>query len=265
MSTHRLGHHNLVVSIECKDHGRKIDVPHIDAFRTKCERTGINQGVVVSRLGFTKAALESAESFNIRCITLRDIEKLDWCLAQGFASRLRGFRDVKVRVDFGVEPSVPWTLFHVDGSPISPKILESMLHTAINSMPPDQHWAVNDGVKIRVDVEDPQSWKSVLSTGEEYVVTKAFIAATVHIVETFVPLSFHSYRDEKSQEAISTAARGVFSAGNNKFAITIAGRPDGTKGIIVSNLGPTKSDDSTTKAGRRARGATRKSRKVLNR
>jgi Restriction endonuclease len=45
-------HHTVVIGIECKDRARPVGVPDVEAFHTKCQHAGINQGVIVSTSGF---------------------------------------------------------------------------------------------------------------------------------------------------------------------------------------------------------------------
>ena len=76
--TFSMQHHELIVAL-CRDRSRKVGVPEIEAFKKKCERTGIHRGIIVSSLGFSKSALEKARTMDIGCFTLSQIEKFDWC------------------------------------------------------------------------------------------------------------------------------------------------------------------------------------------
>jgi hypothetical protein len=72
------GHHKMLISIECKDYSRKVGVNLIEAFKTKCENTGIAKGIYVSVLGFSSPALIKAKFFEIDCYTLAQAENLHW-------------------------------------------------------------------------------------------------------------------------------------------------------------------------------------------
>lgn len=63
-------HHEVRVALECRDRSRKVGVPEIEAFHAKCQRTGVDQGIVVSSQGFTRTAQIKAEAWNIRCLML---------------------------------------------------------------------------------------------------------------------------------------------------------------------------------------------------
>jgi ethanolamine ammonia-lyase small subunit len=58
-------HHELVIALECRDLSRKIDVGAVEAFRSKCEHTGINSGIIVSARGFSKSAIQKATHYGI--------------------------------------------------------------------------------------------------------------------------------------------------------------------------------------------------------
>jgi hypothetical protein len=81
--TFSMQHHELIVALECRDRSRKVGVPEIEAFKKKCERTGIHRGIIVSSLGFRKSALEKARMMDIGCFRLGEIEKFDWCQTPG--------------------------------------------------------------------------------------------------------------------------------------------------------------------------------------
>src|SRR4051794_29899547 len=50
--TRRHGHHLIRTALECKDTGRTVGVPQVEAFAKKCEKTGIHHPVIVSSSGF---------------------------------------------------------------------------------------------------------------------------------------------------------------------------------------------------------------------
>jgi predicted helicase len=93
-------HHELVIALECRDHSRKIDVGAVEAFRSKCEHTGINSGIIVSARGFYKPAIQKAASYDIRCLTLDEAESFDWCPASGVETFLREIRGSNLTVLF---------------------------------------------------------------------------------------------------------------------------------------------------------------------
>ena len=81
--TFSLIHHTMVVALECRDRSRKVGVPDIEAFRSKCDRTGIHRAIIVSATGFTKTALAKAEAYEVACLGLEEADRFNWCLAPG--------------------------------------------------------------------------------------------------------------------------------------------------------------------------------------
>src|SRR4051794_22217478 len=72
-------HHEITVAIECRDRSRPVGSNAIEEFRSKCESTGIHSGIIVSPKGFSRPAIRKAAHYNIRCLTLEEIERFDWC------------------------------------------------------------------------------------------------------------------------------------------------------------------------------------------
>jgi len=52
-------------AIECRDYNGKIDVTHVDGFGSKLADVGANKGILVSRKGFTKTAIQKARRLGI--------------------------------------------------------------------------------------------------------------------------------------------------------------------------------------------------------
>jgi hypothetical protein len=76
-------HHEVIIAIECKDRSRPIGVPDVEAFHTKCQHTGVNQGVIVSTSGFANTARTKADLLGIRCLDIEEVPSFNWMLAEG--------------------------------------------------------------------------------------------------------------------------------------------------------------------------------------
>lgn len=61
------GHH-MVVSVECRDRGRRSDVQWVEEMKTKHERLPTNALVLISSSGFTKEAETVAQAYGIETI-----------------------------------------------------------------------------------------------------------------------------------------------------------------------------------------------------
>lgn len=76
-------HHSVVIAIECRDRARPVGAPDVEAFHTKCQHTGVNQGVIVSTNGFANTARTKADLLGIRCLDLEEVSSFNWMLAEG--------------------------------------------------------------------------------------------------------------------------------------------------------------------------------------
>jgi hypothetical protein len=90
-----VGHHRGRVAIEARDRSTVVGVPEVEAFHAKCEAVGITSAVIVSSRGFAGTARETAATYGMRCLDLKDAESFDWLPSQpvvmeqvGLASRI---------------------------------------------------------------------------------------------------------------------------------------------------------------------------------
>jgi hypothetical protein len=65
------GHYDFI-AFECKDHGRSIDVPVIEAFNTKLQDIGAKKGAIVSSSPYTKSAQNMAAKLGIDLLAVVD-------------------------------------------------------------------------------------------------------------------------------------------------------------------------------------------------
>jgi restriction endonuclease len=99
--TFNLQHHKFILVIECRDRTRPVGVPDVEAFKKKCERTGVDKGVIVSSTGFADSALTVAVAEDIGCMSLEDAERFDWCQVPAIEQMTRRFVEGPVlHIDF---------------------------------------------------------------------------------------------------------------------------------------------------------------------
>jgi Restriction endonuclease len=87
--TQRSPQRTTITAIECRDRSRRVGVNQVEEFRAKCEHTGVNKPVIVSRLGFFKTALKKAAHYGIDCLTFSQVESVDWVHQSEVAIRER--------------------------------------------------------------------------------------------------------------------------------------------------------------------------------
>lgn len=109
--TYKQPNRTVLVAIECRDRSRKIDVGQIEAFHTKCRDTGIDKGVIVCSKGFFAPALEKAKHYNIDCLLLEEVKKLDWCLLTSVSNYSREIGRAHIEFSISEENLVNLELF----------------------------------------------------------------------------------------------------------------------------------------------------------
>jgi hypothetical protein len=87
--TQRSPQRTTITAIECRDRSRKVTVNQVEEFHAKCEHTGVNKRVIVSRLGFYKTALKKAAHYGIDCLTFSQVDSVDWVSQSDVAIRER--------------------------------------------------------------------------------------------------------------------------------------------------------------------------------
>ncbi|PKH86922.1 hypothetical protein [Colwellia sp. Bg11-28] len=72
------GSHNIIISIECRDHKRKCDTPWVESMKAKHDSLPTSKLVLWSSSGFYKPALLKASKLQIDTVTPGDIDSLEW-------------------------------------------------------------------------------------------------------------------------------------------------------------------------------------------
>jgi len=139
--TGRLREHDVVIvrrthhgpnltAIECRDHGRKIGVPQIEAFAKKCEKTGIHHGIVVAANGFTNTARTKAKALNLVCMELAEAESFKWIGTVTVIGHFHNFTAIEGRVrvvENGREVANPCTVYTPDGLRYTGENIQSLI------------------------------------------------------------------------------------------------------------------------------------------
>lgn len=113
--THTEGLRVTKTAVECKDHGRKVGKPDLEAFRSKCQDTGIHKGVMVSSSGFAKSAMKASRRTNVQCLELAKVNSFPWVGVSAFYVSRRDFSNIDIQV-FAKTPIIPpFRTFGVNG------------------------------------------------------------------------------------------------------------------------------------------------------
>ena len=74
--THEHANVKYLTVVECKDYRGKLNVTHIDAFASKLTDVKASKGILVSRNGFSKTAIQKAKRVGIELCIVDSAEKL---------------------------------------------------------------------------------------------------------------------------------------------------------------------------------------------
>lgn len=215
-------HHKSTIAIECRDRSRKITVNEIEGFWSKCQDTGIDQGIVVSPKGFTKSAITKATHRSIRCLTLSEATSFNWLLASGITIQTRRVKHTNwaffPEVDL-VPPPAAFTIITEDGNPIDSSNLVGAAFNEFQKIPRDDN-DEQSGEK-RIVFNSPGLLMRDDTTGATYKVIKALATVQYELIEEFIPFRLVSYSNSPSGELITDAAIADLNIAGNKGKIMI--------------------------------------------
>jgi hypothetical protein len=226
-------HHTVLVAIECRDRSRPVGVPAIEAFFTKCQHTGINQGVIVSPRGFCRTARDKAKHLGVRCLDLSEVSSFDWLVAPGIQSIRRKLthhswrfvpEDAAVVGDDGE--------FLMNGQPLHPQGLGRFANRLLAEYLTANPTAAGGTAKIRVPcsgvlIRNPK-------TSAATPATMAYVELTYEIESELAPFALSRYQDVDKN--IADVASADLNLGNVTGKLVITYNSEG--GQIVLATGP---------------------------
>lgn len=240
--TYSAGHHKpLVMALECRDRSRPVTVEAVESFHTKCQRTGIHQGAIVSGKGFATTALTKAASLGIRCLELREAENFDWCQAPGILQYIKNLKHVHVGAEFDHgTPAEPWKLFEGGAKELGIREGQQIGVNLLNTIPVERILQANlpaGAVIHQRFVDDSPNFIALDTNGKSWKCAKLVVDILFDMTENFIPLRFHTYIDAESGTELSHAATAELQVGEHHMTLAITGPEDGEKRVIIS---PTK-------------------------
>lgn len=225
-------HHGpSITAIECRDQGRRVGVPQIEAFAKKCEKTGIHRGIVVSANGFTNTARTKAAALNLTCMELSEAETFEWVGNVTIVGQFYNFTAIEIFVrvvEDGRKAAKPAKVYRPDGAlyagedarsvildHLPPEIRSSSNRRALSSriVVPMKGFYVIDALDQRLPVED---------------VTFRY-ALEIEVIER--PFTLHRYAGDNAALEIASGQI-TFSSGQSMLAFVKS--KDGVMGYIVS-------------------------------
>jgi Restriction endonuclease len=201
------GHHVSLIAIECRDRSRKVTVNEVEGFYTKCEDTGINQGVIVSSKGFTKTALVKAKHLGIRTLGLTEVESFSWLATAGVTGHTRKVK----HISWLFEPAekldplpTRYTVLMADGKPVQSELLMAAATAEFHKLPYESTPPPN-GAKTIIFPTPGLALKDD-DTGTSYPIERAVVDVMYEVDVEFMPFQLVTYAETSSANSITDAA-----------------------------------------------------------
>ena len=192
----RHAHLDFKVAIECRQWTTKIGTPAVEAFWSKCLTTGVNQGIIVSNSGFTAGARKKAAACNIRCLTLADAEKWDWCACGGVDVRHPKLLDGQVICKAADPILEPYRIFRPDGVEFTGEDAARIGAQKLDKIiPPD----LRGGPYQHTICFGPQPGYVIGADGRRQDILGIEFHVLFQVVMSYAPFRCLSYSDEEGQ------------------------------------------------------------------
>jgi hypothetical protein len=228
------GHHQLLVAIECRDHSRPISVSQVEAFHTKCQDTGVAQGIIVSSKGFYHKAQKKAQQLGIRSFTLQEAVAFDWLLAPGMQVRKR--RPTHLSLTMSVKQgtilsaSAMCDVVDSQGTPVPMDLLQAEVLEQFRSVP----WESSaDTGECSLELEPLGLFIRANTTDAALPIEKIVCSLKYETVRVLAPFKLVRYVDEDKEKKITQAAVIDGSGHGLPGDIVIAYDPDEGGGVYL--------------------------------
>jgi len=152
--------------IECKDLGKKVGTPEIDAFVTKSNDINANFKIVVSRRGFTKPAIDKAKHYGIQTLSLIPNDEINYGFKVGsyWHADIYYWEQISLRLLFTEEPDRP-IKFEAQNVRIgSKKVLDWFTNYLISNVTCENKlgWVVGVGIEFEnfqnINIDDKENY-----------------------------------------------------------------------------------------------------------
>lgn len=229
--TRRTHHGPNLTAIECKDQGRKVGVPQIEAFAKKCEKTGIHHGIVVAANGFTRTARTKATALNLTCMELAEAESFEWIGTVTIVGQFHNLTALEayVRVvENGRTVANPSTVYRPDGSPFTGEGIQSLI---MDKLPPDTRNSTISQTLNGQFVAPTEGFYVVDALGQRFQVKEITFTYALEIEITERPITLHYYAGESA--ALEIASGQITFAGGQSTLAFVKSK-DGVMGYVAS-------------------------------
>lgn len=235
--TFKLNHHVMIVALECRDRSRKVGVPEIEAFKKKCDRTGVHKGIIVSSVGFAHTALKKAEAMEIGCFGLEEVERFNWCQAPGIEHRLYDIMDGPA---WGINTATPFDgspILYSGGKSLDADAFTNLAHQCLKGRAPEIAQQEDEAARYQpvtctFDNLAAPSFYLIDNAGRRVPLTRMVINVRYRIRSSLIPLNFREYIDHSQGRRLYSAAFASIDEGNPSGDLIMQRQEDGKVTII---------------------------------
>jgi hypothetical protein len=224
------GHHELLVALECRDRSRPVGVPEVEAFWAKCQRTAINQGIIVSSRGFAKSAITKADGYKVGCLTIEEIGRFDWCQAPGLLLLNHDLVRVHAQMNFPRDPPVGGRLLLADGNELNDQMLCNWAFHCFNNYVPNRNELIGNSTFSFVENNPPIFCDH---NGTRMQAAQLVLNATYSVEQKLVPFEFRSYFDSARSRSVTKAAVARIEVGGKPASMVLSREDTGILKVTI--------------------------------
>jgi hypothetical protein len=200
------GHHEIVTAIECRDRSRKVTVNEVEAFHTKCNDTGVNQGIIVATRSFTKSARKKAMFHGIRCLDLESAAQFPWLgrgEVQTFSMSVENATFTVFTDPLSTQPVGDFEILDETGALVSSEVLKSNVEKYMQPLAN----GLSEGTYRRgLQFASPGYKIREIATQTVQNLARIDVFFDIVLRTTSVPFDLVTYRDKYKQEVITQGA-----------------------------------------------------------
>src|SRR5262245_19706783 len=234
-------HHTVVIAIECRDKARPVGVTDVEAFYTKCQHAGVNQGVMVSTSGFANTARTKADLLGIRCLDIEEVNSFNWMLAEGMhviAKNLLHHSWKFLPETEGLVDDSNMELLDDKGNAVSLAILSANAQRILNEQLPDQQPPTERSeLVVRVNGQGLMLRNS--QTDATTPVKFGVARLTYSVAHSLAPHRLVQYVEKADDKHITDAAVTEFQFGDKTMRMIIVYK-EGEGGQVYLAAAPSK-------------------------
>jgi hypothetical protein len=201
-------HHKITIAFECRDRSRPIGVPQVEAFKKKCEDTGIDSAVMVSPRGFYRTGKAKAEYYGIKCLNLKEVDSFDWLFVQGMTTISRKL----IHTNWIIVPEDPhiresigeFQLVTEDGNPVAQGTLNQNVLNHLGRLGLIEEPGTDKHARLVFEGEGTRILD--VQSGNTHAIRVMIAHATYNVEHEYAPFRLFRYSEEGSTSQIADAA-----------------------------------------------------------